>query len=313
MNKLSEFNVKKDYTSSLIQKLKKRRELNLKLKENQEKEKPVQCSGMNIVDNHLERCTNISNKKYCDTHEEKYKYEKPDDCPVCMDEISDETEIPLSCGHWIHKECLVPTNLHICPICRQKMKQEEVYYVFGKQHLEQNLYARNYYIPFDQGEQNNILENNRINMEINSINLNVYLSDPNIENYIPNSAFYNMTKRDMTEQLRVIFVNARTNNFTYFNNVDQNYYYVPDYLSEKLNGFTNIMITTFIINNSRIETAEQIRNNINNNSTETKKIYTNRLFKFLFNVLIINEFRNDTLITLLSNLTVSKFIVSLNL
>jgi len=269
MNKLTEFNVKKDYTSNLIQKLKKRRDLNLK-------GKPVQCSGMNIVDDHLERCTNISTKKYCDIHEEKYKYEKPDDCPVCMDVISDETEIPLSCGHWIHKECLVPTNLHICPLCRQNMKQEESDYVFGKQHQERNLYARNYYIPFDQGDNFNA----PVIVQRNYPELHDFLSDPNIEIYIPNSSFYNMTKRDMIAQLRLVFVNARNNVFTYFNNVNENYYYVPDSLSEKLNTFTDIMINSSIRYNSRNETVEYIRNIINN-STETKKILVEYLNFFL--------------------------------
>ncbi len=141
--------------------------------------------------------------------------------------------------------------------------------------------------------------------------LHNFLSDPNIEIYIPNSSFYNMTKRDMIAQLRLVFVNARNNVFTYFNNVNENYYYVPDSLSEKLNTFTDIMINSFIRYNSRNETVEYIRNIINN-STEIKKIYISRIFKFLFNVLIINEFRGDILIQLLSNLIVSKLIASLN-
>ena len=304
MNKMSETNAKRDdnykYTNKLIQKLKKRRNLNLK-------EKPVQCSGMNIVDEHLERCSNITKKKYCEEHENKYRYEKPDDCPICMDTISEQTEIPLSCGHWIHKECLFPTNLHICPVCRQNMKQEEVDYVFGNKHQERNLYARNYYIPFDQGGNFNA----PVIVQRNYPELNDFLSDPNIEIYIPNSAFYNMTKRDMIAQLRLVFVNARNNVFTYFNNVNGNYYYVPDSLSEKLNTFTDIMINASIRHNLRNETVEYIRNIINN-STEAKKIYISRIFKFLFNVLIINEFRGDTLIQLLSNLIVSKLIASLN-
>ena len=120
-----------------------------------------------------------------------------------------------------------------------------------------------------------------------------------------------MTKRDMIAQLRLVFVNARNNVFTYFNNINENYYYVPDSLSEKLNTFTDIMIDASIRHNLRNETVEYIRNIINN-STEAKKIYISRIFKFLFNILIINEFRGDVLIQLLSNLIVSKLIASLN-
>lgn len=70
--------------------------------------------------------------------------------------------------------------------------------------------------------------------------------------YIPTSPFYNITKRDITEQLGRIFVNARNNILTYFNNVNENYYYVPEYLNEKLNAFTDIMIDTSVRDNLRI-------------------------------------------------------------
>lgn len=307
-NKLTEYNLKKDYTNKLLKRLEKRRDLNLKLRNENNTKKPVQCSGMNIVEDHLERCTNITNTKYCEEHQERYKYEKPDDCPICMDTISEQTEIPLSCGHWIHKDCLVPTNLHICPVCRQKMKQVDVKYIFGEEHQERNLYAHNYYIPFEQGQNVNV----PIIVQNNYPDLHDFLSEPDplLEMYIPTSPFYNITKRDITEQLRRVFVNARNNILTYFNNVNENYYYVPEYLNEKLNTFTDIMIDTSIRHNLRRETVEFIRNNINN-STESKKIYISKIFKFLFNILIINDFRGDILIQLLSNLTVSKLIVTL--
>ena len=108
----------------------------------------LKCSALCISTSTLTRCTKYSNNQYCSNHQQRYRLEKPDDCPVCMDSISGETETPLECGHWIHKSCLVPTNLHICPVCRQNMKSYEVEYVFGSNHQQRNTYGQNYYIPF---------------------------------------------------------------------------------------------------------------------------------------------------------------------
>ena len=104
------------------------------------KNKTSKCKGLKINGNVLLKCENNILNKYCSEHEHKYRLEKPDDCCICMDNISSETEIPLECGHWIHKQCLIPTNTHICPMCRQQMKQYEIEYIFGKynHHLVNN-------------------------------------------------------------------------------------------------------------------------------------------------------------------------------
>lgn len=57
---------------------------------------------------------------YCCLHHETYKFEKPDDCPICMENIKDEKR-PLECGHYVHKECLLKWN-DICPTCRSPVK-----------------------------------------------------------------------------------------------------------------------------------------------------------------------------------------------
>jgi len=111
------------------------------------------CRGLNIEVDGLVRCLNTSNGEYCNQHSHRYRFEKPDECPVCMDVISSRTETPLSCGHWVHKHCLVPTNLHMCPVCRQSMQPNEVRYVFGASHYQRNLYAQDYYIPFNLNEE----------------------------------------------------------------------------------------------------------------------------------------------------------------
>lgn len=120
------------------------------------------CDGFNIDGNKLVKCKNMSDKHYCPEHQHRYRLEKPDDCPVCMDTISNSTETPLECGHWIHKECLIPTELHICPVCRQSMKPHEITYIFGENHSEYNHYSHNS-IPFIPTE---IRDSNVVDMNI---------------------------------------------------------------------------------------------------------------------------------------------------
>jgi hypothetical protein len=107
------------------------------------------CRALTIQGENLVKCQNKSDKQHCPDHEHRYRLEKPDDCPVCMDSISNKTETPLECGHWIHKQCLIPTNLHICPVCRQSMKPHEVEFIFGENHQQHNQYSHNYYQSFD--------------------------------------------------------------------------------------------------------------------------------------------------------------------
>lgn len=111
----------------------------------------------------LERCDKETHDcDFCESHKHKHRFEKPDECTICTDPISSETETPLECGHWIHKHCIVPTNLHKCPICNNKMTEQETEYVFGTDHKEQNNYndGNSIYINFatlqeDESESTN--------------------------------------------------------------------------------------------------------------------------------------------------------------
>lgn len=85
--------------------------------------------------NLLNKCNNIAtininNKYYCEKHEKIYKYEKPDECVICSDVILYDQEIPLSCGHWFHLNCLKQCNKMQCPICRQFYRSKELEFVF---------------------------------------------------------------------------------------------------------------------------------------------------------------------------------------
>jgi hypothetical protein len=56
--------------------------------------------------------------------ENNFSNDKPDNCPICMDDINDE-DTRLHCGHWAHLHCLLNwkeiqklKNMN-CPVCRQ--------------------------------------------------------------------------------------------------------------------------------------------------------------------------------------------------
>ena len=58
---------------------------------------------------------------YCKLHHKQFSLEKPDECPVCMESL-ENTDIPLKCGHWVHKDCLMKWKEDTCPICRTEIK-----------------------------------------------------------------------------------------------------------------------------------------------------------------------------------------------
>jgi len=40
-------------------------------------------------------------------------------CCVCLDEIQ---RSPITCGHMVHRDCLVRTGSKLCPICREPFR-----------------------------------------------------------------------------------------------------------------------------------------------------------------------------------------------
>lgn len=79
------------------------------------------CEGTTKIG---KRCSSIVtyNSKYCPNHAKLFKYPKPEeDCPVCMESLSDVNQ-PLSCGHWIHRNCVIKWGKDKCPVCRSNIK-----------------------------------------------------------------------------------------------------------------------------------------------------------------------------------------------
>jgi hypothetical protein len=245
----------------------------------------IKCCGLTINGDELEKCKNISDKKYCPEHSHRYRLEKPDDCPICIESISDETEIPLECGHLIHKECLIPTNIHICPMCRQDMKQNEIDYIFGQNHQHYNHYNQNSFIQFDFVQ----IVNEDISMYNNQEH---YFQDHpeeynfEYENYVyyenenavsnENNQGINIPVESMELIIQEIEINPSHNSYVV---IDSDISYVSQQNLLLFNNYTDRLINETLQTLPRIQNSELITNLFINENTV-------RLMKICFNVMI---------------------------
>ena len=75
------------------------------------------CNG---ITQRGKKCKNkqCTGSLYCKRHVCKFRLEKPEECPVCMESLQDVV-VPLSCSHWVHPKCIVNWGKETCPLCRQ--------------------------------------------------------------------------------------------------------------------------------------------------------------------------------------------------
>jgi len=49
------------------------------------------------------------------------EYDKSDECPICLGGMKNQ-KLPMSCGHWCHKNCMeewnTRTSKNTCPVCK---------------------------------------------------------------------------------------------------------------------------------------------------------------------------------------------------
>jgi len=82
--------------------------------ESDDEEKNCKC----VVPNCKNVKSKIGNKSFCKKHNQKFKYDKPDDCPVCTESLKDEKYPLINCGHWVHYNCIIESGKAECPMCR---------------------------------------------------------------------------------------------------------------------------------------------------------------------------------------------------
>ena len=223
------------------------------------------CNGLEIENDHLVQClTQLNeNSHYCDNHKDKYRFEKPDECAVCMESISEQNETPLECGHWIHKQCLINANKHNCPMCRQQMYQNEIEYIFGvNQNVQNNFNFDNIEMynnlehfmndyPFEFPDQNQNYWNQFVNQEVvenennsyQAVNENPFegLQDENIDTIIRdieisprNNPFVNVSS-----MLNMVNPDREDDLEEYIMNIIENYASIND---EHINVFSSDII-----------------------------------------------------------------------
>jgi hypothetical protein len=81
----------------------------------------ITCQGTTKTGSRCRRL--VKNGTLCIHHQHKshnWIQEKPDECPVCFEGLGRSK--PLSCGHWVHRNCILQSGKKECPICRAKLK-----------------------------------------------------------------------------------------------------------------------------------------------------------------------------------------------
>lgn len=60
-------------------------------------------------------------EKYCFVHKKQYALDKPSDCPICLEPLT-EADKPWRCGHYAHDKCVAQCSDDICCICRAELE-----------------------------------------------------------------------------------------------------------------------------------------------------------------------------------------------
>jgi hypothetical protein len=80
------------------------------------------CNRYLIEDKKENLSTGKILSKYCSNHKYQYRLDKSD-CCICFEKI--EKDVPLQCGHWIHKNCLFQwiksSKKDDCILCKTKI------------------------------------------------------------------------------------------------------------------------------------------------------------------------------------------------
>ena len=53
------------------------------------------------------------------------RFEKPEECPICLEPFLEDMNPLKPCNHWIHNECVARSGKKECPICRSEIDLPE--------------------------------------------------------------------------------------------------------------------------------------------------------------------------------------------
>ena len=106
------------YTERFIKKLKEtedkevKKEIKKEIKEEKKVDEKIKKVVKKVKEEEKKSSSSVSSSS-----------DKPDDCIVCCEKIRQRA--PLSCGHWIHTDCVVKSGKPNCPVCTKKVKLSE--------------------------------------------------------------------------------------------------------------------------------------------------------------------------------------------
>ena len=78
----------------------------------------TRCQGTTKKGQQCRSRAHVNN--YCGRHVHLFKFPKPDECLVCL-ESSETMYQPLSCGHWVCRNCITKWKAE-CPVCRAQIQ-----------------------------------------------------------------------------------------------------------------------------------------------------------------------------------------------
>jgi hypothetical protein len=100
-----------------------------------------------------------------------------EECIICCEDLANET--PLSCGHTIHRYCIVKTGKSQCCLCRQDIL------LTPEEQIECKKYNDQYITDAINDETQNILDTiNEETQNILTYELEYYLSSDDIFEYV---------------------------------------------------------------------------------------------------------------------------------
>lgn len=130
------------------------------------------CKGYYIICDTTTPCFVETKQDYCEQHKPRYRFDKPDECPICYEEMG-EIPIPLECGHWVHRECMTKSMKPICPICRKTIHIEDILYFMGKEFKDKMDKIEEISTPVQQ-----------TNTQRNVVNIEMFPDNNNRNNFI---------------------------------------------------------------------------------------------------------------------------------
>ncbi len=149
----------------------------------------------------------FQNYDYCPRHMHLEKplknLEKPDECSICLENFQD-TDVPLKCGHWVHKSCIIKSGKNQCPICRFTI------YLKPNEIKECKTYEQNYRTSsYPSIQYSTTTLGDTVDRYINALphNLRHHIQDVGIDNIID----LNHIRPGIFENILIAYINESIN------------------------------------------------------------------------------------------------------